>query len=88
MQLGNLGRGRLVRGNAGARLLGDVLRQSVRAEDQGLAFGACRLPDDAGLIFKVLARETRQVKAKVREFWEIVREEITGTTLSAPFFWR
>jgi len=56
--------------------------------DQGLAFGACRLPDDAGLIFKVLARETRQVKAKVREFWEIVREEITGTTLSAPFFWR
>jgi urease accessory protein len=55
---------------------------------QGLAFGACRLPNDSGLIFKVLARETRQVKAKVREFWEVVREEITGTSLSAPFFWR
>jgi len=56
--------------------------------EQGLAFGACRLPNDAGLIFKILARETTQVKAKVREFWEIVRQEITGTTLSAPFFWR
>ncbi len=56
--------------------------------EQGAAFGACRLPNDAGLIFKVLARETAQVKAKVREFWGIVREEITGTALTAPFFWR
>lgn len=56
--------------------------------EQGLAFGASRLPNDSGLIFKVLARETAQVKAKVREFWGIVREEITGTSLSMPFFWR
>ena len=56
--------------------------------EQGLAFGACRLPNDAGLIFKVLTRETAQAKAKVREFWGIVREEITGTPLSTPFFWR
>ena len=54
----------------------------------GLAFGACRLPNDAGLIFKVLARETAQVKTKMREFWAIAREEVTGTRLSAPFFWR
>ncbi len=54
----------------------------------GLAFGACRLPNDAGLIFKVLARETAQVKAKQREFWGILREEVTGTALSPPFFWR
>jgi urease accessory protein len=56
--------------------------------EHGVAFGACRLPNDAGLIFKVLARETAQVKATVREFWGIVREEITGTTLPPPFFWR
>ena len=56
--------------------------------EQGVAFGACQLPNDAGLIFKILARETAQVKAKVREFWGIVREEITGTTLPPPFFWR
>jgi urease accessory protein len=56
--------------------------------EQGAAFGACRLPNDAGLIFKVLARETAQVKDRVREFWGLVREEITGTPLSTPFFWR
>jgi urease accessory protein len=56
--------------------------------DIGVAAGACRLPNDAGLIFKVLGRETEQVKAKVREFWSIAREELTGTALSPPFFWR
>jgi len=56
--------------------------------EQGVAFGACRLPNDAGLVFKVLGRETAQVRAKVREFWEVAREEITGAAIPAPFFWR
>jgi urease accessory protein len=51
---------------------------------RGLAFGACRLPNDAGLIFKVLGRETAPVKAKVREFWSIVREEVTGARVPPP----
>jgi urease accessory protein len=55
---------------------------------RGVAFGACRLPNDAGLIYKVLGRETRQVKAKVREFWGVVREEVIGVGLSPPFLWR
>ena len=55
---------------------------------RGIAFGACQLPNDAGLIYKVLGRETTQVKAKIREFWGIVREEVTGSGLSAPFLWR
>jgi urease accessory protein len=54
----------------------------------GLAFGACRLPNDAGLIFKVLGRETAPVKAKVREFWGVVREEIAGARVPPPFLWR
>jgi len=54
----------------------------------GVAFGACRLPNDAGLIFKVLGRETAQVKAKVREFWGVAREEVIGTGIPPPFFWR
>jgi urease accessory protein len=53
-----------------------------------LAFGACRLPNDAGLLFKVLGRETAPVKAKVREFWGVVREEIAGACVPAPFLWR
>jgi urease accessory protein len=56
--------------------------------DRGLAFGACRLPNDAGLILKVLGRETAQVKAKVREFWRTVRKEVIGADLPPPFLWR
>ena len=55
---------------------------------EGVAFGACRLPNDAGLIYKVLGRETAQVKAKVREFWAVTREEVTGAAIPPPFFWR
>jgi urease accessory protein len=56
--------------------------------ERGVAFGACRLPNDAGLIYKVLGRETAQVRAKVREFWEVARREITGAAIPPPFFWR
>jgi urease accessory protein len=54
----------------------------------GIAHGACRLPNDAGLIYKILGRETAQVKEKVRDFWGIAREEITGQGIPPPFFWR
>ena len=54
----------------------------------GIAHGACRLPNDSGLIYKVLGRETAQVKEKVREFWGVAREEITGHGIPPPFFWR
>jgi urease accessory protein len=56
--------------------------------EEGVAFGACRLPHDAGLIYKVLGRETAQVKAKVREFWAVAREEITGARIPPPSLWR
>jgi urease accessory protein len=36
----------------------------------------------------VLGRETAPVKAKVREFWSIVREEVTGARIPPPFLWR
>jgi len=69
----------------------DRIYQCVGADvdlADGIAFGACRLPNDAGLIFKVLGRETAQVKAKVREFWGIARKEVTGAGLPPPFLWR
>ena len=56
--------------------------------EQGVAFGACRLPNDAGLIYKVLGRETAQVRTKVREFWKVAREEITGAGIPPLFFWQ
>jgi urease accessory protein len=54
----------------------------------GIAFGASRLPNGAGLIFKVLGQDTARVKAKIREFWEIVRQEVTGRKLRPEFLWR
>ncbi len=56
--------------------------------EAGVASGACTLPNDAGLFFKALGRETAQVKAEVRRFWGIAREEITGKSLPEPYFWR
>jgi urease accessory protein len=69
----------------------DRIEERVEADvdlANGVAFGACRLPNDAGLIYKVLGRETAQVKAKVREFWGVVRKEVTGADLPPPFLWR
>jgi len=54
----------------------------------GVAFGTCRLPNNAGLIFKALGRETAEVRARVREFWAVAREEATGRPIPPPFFWR
>lgn len=54
----------------------------------GVAFGASRLPNAAGLIYKALGRESEPVKALVRRFWAIVREEIAGAGLAPPFLWR
>jgi urease accessory protein len=69
----------------------DRIYQRVEADvdfEGGLAYGACRLPNDAGLIFKVLGRDCSQVKMKVREFWGIVRKEVAGADLPPPCLWR
>jgi urease accessory protein len=55
---------------------------------EGVAYGACRLPNDAGLIYKVLGRETAQVVSKVRAFWAVAREEITGAAIPPSYLWR
>ncbi|MDR3621858.1 MAG: urease accessory protein UreD [Paludisphaera borealis] len=52
------------------------------------AAGASRLPNDAGLIFKVLGMETEPVRAKVREFWSLVRPEVAGFPVPPEFAWR
>jgi urease accessory protein len=52
------------------------------------AAGACRLPNDAGLVFKVLGQESQPVRAKVREFWSLVRHTVTGAPVLPEFLWR
>jgi len=53
----------------------------------GCMAGASRLPNDAGLVYKVLGKETEPVKAKVREFWQLVRHEALGARIPAPRCW-
>lgn len=67
------------------RLLEQV--DPVFDEREGWAAGASRLPNDAGLIFKVLGRETQIVRAKVREFWSRVRLEVKGIPVPQEFLW-
>lgn len=52
------------------------------------ASGASRLPNDAGLIYKVLGMETEPVRARVREFWSLVRPEVVGRPVPQEFIWR
>lgn len=54
----------------------------------GLAYGAGLLPNEAGVFFKVLGRETAAVKAKMRAFWQIARKEILGADIPPPYLWR
>ncbi|AGA25575.1 urease accessory protein UreD [Singulisphaera acidiphila] len=52
------------------------------------ADGAARLPNDAGLIYKVLAQETGIIRARIRAFWTLVREEVTKHPVPSEFPWR
>ena len=55
--------------------------------DAGCMAGISRLPNDAGLVYKVLGLETEPVKAKVRAFWDLVRREATGAPAPASRTW-
>ncbi|MBQ1013049.1 urease accessory protein UreD [Micromonospora sp. M51] len=57
-------------------------------EQTPLASAVGRLPNDAGLIFKVLGQETEPVRAAVRAFCVAAREEVTGRTFPPAFSWR
>jgi urease accessory protein len=52
------------------------------------AAGASRLPNDAGLVYKIVAKETAAVRARVRAFWSLVRQEVAGARVPPEFPWR
>ncbi len=49
--------------------------------------GASLLPNDAGLLYKVLGMETEPVKAMVRAFWKLVRQEVAGAPIPEARPW-
>lgn len=57
-------------------------------KDRKLAAGITHLPNECGLLYKVLGMEPGPVKKLVREFCSIVRQEIKGRPLPEEFPWR
>ena len=55
---------------------------------RSLAAAITRLPEECGLQYKVLGRETEPVKRLVRAFCSIVRQEVKGKPLFDEFPWR
>jgi len=49
--------------------------------------GASRLPNDAGLVYKVIGMETEPVKTKVRAFWNLARQQVLGAPIPAARPW-
>ncbi len=56
--------------------------------DKKLAAGITRLPNDAGLLYKVLGMEPGPVKKMVREFCSCVRQAVKGKPVPPEFPWR
>lgn len=57
-------------------------------KEKKLACGISRLPNDAGLLYKVLGMEPGPVKANVREFCSITRHAVKGRPMQPEFCWR
>lgn len=57
-------------------------------KERHLAVGITKLPNNAGLLFKVLGMESGPVKVKVREFCSIVRQTVKGRPVPPEFPWR
>jgi len=51
------------------------------------AAGTSRLPNNAGLIFKVLSAETYIARNKIREFWKLVRRQILDVDILKQYSW-
>lgn len=56
--------------------------------DNHISAGVTHLPNGAGLLYKVLGRETGPVKEVVRKFCSSVRKAVKGVPLPAEFPWR
>ncbi|MGK5740386.1 urease accessory protein UreD [Micromonospora sp. URMC 103] len=56
--------------------------------DVPLVAGVSRLPNDAGLSYKVLGRETEPVRARIQEFCAVARAVTVGRGAPSVFAWR
>ena len=57
-------------------------------QKEGIAWGTSELPNQAGLLFKVLGHESGPVSRKVREFWTVVRRAVKDRPVPDVPLWR
>ena len=65
-----------------------ALTEPVADPANGVWAGITRLPDDCGLSYRVLGRDTETVKRMVRSFCSTVRQTVKGRPLFDEFPWR
>jgi urease accessory protein len=56
-------------------------------ESEGVVSGASRLPNDAGVVLRVLGSESGPVRRRIREFWGVVRQSVVGVAVPEAFLW-
>lgn len=56
--------------------------------DKTLAAGITKLPNDAGLLYKVIGNDSGTVRRMVREFCSTVRQAVRGIPVPEEFPWR
>jgi urease accessory protein len=66
-----------------------IYEQVVANADPGVTCvaGASRLPNVAGLVYRVLGMERQEVQEKVRDFWALVRREVLGVSIPPIPLW-
>lgn len=50
--------------------------------------GLSRLPNQAGLMLRLVAKETHHIRSEVRQFWQLVRETVKDRTLPKALSWQ
>ena len=73
-----------------AKRVADSLAEAIEPRYDaaaGIAIGASRLPNDAGVIVKVLGMESAPVVTVIRSLWAHVRREAVGAALPGRFLW-
>lgn len=60
----------------------------VPYQQADIALGVHLLPNDAGLMFRIMGSESAAVKSLVRELCSLVRQRVHGVTLPKEFVWR
>lgn len=71
--------------------MADIIYQQIKPfidKNKHTALGITRLPNESGLILKILGQEAPPVKEIMREICSIVRQTIKGKPLPQEFAWR